>query len=213
MRKPHIVGLATLVGLTLLAPATAHADDRDSDGSSRRTVADVLLADSDRDDKQGFDHRSWDYDIVTQAILLYPDLVAAASDPKAQLTVFLPNDQAFRKLVNDVAGKWLRNEADVFGAVASLGSDTVLSVLQYHIVPAAISYRTASKSDGVGVPTLLTGASITVDISDHGRRYVRLVDADTNDRDPVVVSPNVGGRLTNGYAHGIDRVLRPIDLP
>jgi hypothetical protein len=51
MRKPHIVGLATLVGLTLLAPATAHAADRESDGSSRRTVADVLLADSDRDDK------------------------------------------------------------------------------------------------------------------------------------------------------------------
>ena len=62
--------------------------------------------------------------------------------------------------------------------------------------------------------TLLAGASITVDVKGRGWwKYVTLIDADAGDRDPVVVQPNIGGAAANGYAHGIDRVLRPLDLP
>ena len=32
-------------------------------------------------------------------------------------------------------------------------------------------------------------------------------------RNPIVIRPNIGGEASNGFAHGIDRVLRPIDLP
>ena len=52
----------------------------------RRTAADrrrwprVLFSDAGSDDANGFDHNWFDYDIASQAVLLFPDLVAAASD-------------------------------------------------------------------------------------------------------------------------------------
>jgi uncharacterized surface protein with fasciclin (FAS1) repeats len=208
MRK-LLIGLAAAVGVTVAVPATASANHPEPD----RTLADILLADSAKDDAEGFDRRWWDYDIVTQAVLLFPDLVEAASDPGADLTVFLPNDQAFRLLVKDITGDWVRNEADVFEAVASLGTDTVKNVLLYHIVPTSISYRDALRSDGATLGTLLDGASIEVDVKGRWFKRVKLIDADTDDRDAIVVWGNVGGAASNGYAHGISSVLRPIDLP
>jgi hypothetical protein len=209
MRRSIVAGLAALTCTTLIVPSTAQA----TGGESSATLADVLLSDTAKDDADGFDRRWWDYDIVTQAVLLFPDLVAAASDPNAQLTVFLPNDRAFQRLVKEITGSWPQSEADTFAAVASLGVDTVKNVLLYHIVPASISYRDALGSDGAVLGTLLTDASITVDVKGRWWKWVQLEDLDVDDRDPVVVRPNVGGRPVNGFAHGIDRVLRPIDLP
>lgn len=205
MRKLMMAGAAALIGLVSFAPA-ADAETK------KPTLAEILLSDSAKDGPDGFDHRSKDYDIVTQAVLLFPDLVAAASDPNAQLTVFLPNDAAFRRLVYDVTGTWYRSEADIFNAVASLGTDTVKNVLQYHIVGSAIPFSAALKADGAKLDTLLPGGKIEVDVRHHKPR-IKLIDADTNDRDPRVVKADVGGAAANGYAHGIDRVLRPIDLP
>ena len=216
MRTRLIVGLAVTLGVTTLLPsATLSATgggDREGQGGEA-TLAEILLSDSAKDDAEGFDRRHWDYDIVTQAALLFPDLVAAASNPDAELTVFLPNDAAFKRLVKEITGTWPNTEAETFAAVASLGTDTVLAVLQYHIVPSAISYRDAKMADGAVLPTLLDGSSLTVDVRGRWWKYVQLVDADGDDRDPFVVDPNVGGRASNGFAHGIDRVLRPIDLP
>ncbi len=212
MRKRFIVGVAAALGLVAVAPATVSARGSTPPPPSA-TLAEVLLSDSAKDGPDGFDRRWWDYDIVTQAVLLFPDLVEAASDPDASLTVFLPNDQAFRRLVKEITGQWVWSEADVFDAVASLGTDTVKNVLLYHIVPSKISYRDALGADGAVLGTLLPDASITVDVSGWKWKYVSLGDLDTDDRDPVVVRPNVGGEALNGYAHGINRVLRPIDLP
>jgi uncharacterized surface protein with fasciclin (FAS1) repeats len=209
MRKMFAASLVVLTATTVVAPSAASA----TGGADQTTLADVLLSDSARDDANGFDDRRWDYDIVTQAVLLFPDLVSAASDPGAQLTVFLPNDQAFRRLVKEITGSWPKSEADTFAAVASLGTDTVKNVLLYHIVPASISYRDALRSDGAALGTQLPGASVTVDVQGRWLKWVQLGDLDTDDRDPFVVQPNVGGHPVNGYAHGIDRVLRPIDLP
>lgn len=207
MRKSLLIGLAASVGLVAAAPAAASADD------TPPTLASILLSDSAKDDGDGFDRRWWDYDIVTQAVLGYDALVAAASDPEAQLTVFLPNDGAFRRLVEELTGERVRSEADVFAAVASLGPDTVLDVLLYHIVPMSISYRDALGADDAALDTLLPGAQITVDVNGRNLKYVQLGDLDADDRDPIVVRPNVGGPAANGYAHGIDRVLRPMPLP
>jgi uncharacterized surface protein with fasciclin (FAS1) repeats len=93
-------------------------------------------------------------------------------------------------------------------AVVGLGLDTVKTVLTYHIIPAKISYRTARKSNGAELTTLQRGV-ITVKAR-HGS--VSLIDQDPGSRDPSVVRPNIGGEAANGFAHGIDRVLRPIDL-
>jgi uncharacterized surface protein with fasciclin (FAS1) repeats len=209
-RVKAVAWIATIgIGLGVTAPVSAHGKD----DAASRTLAEILLSDSAKDGADGFDHRWYDFDIVTQAVLLYPDLVAAASNPDLDLTVFLPNDQAFRKLVQDLTGQRLGTESEVFGAVAGLGLDTVKTVLTYHIiVGSAIDYRTARQSDGA-VLTTLQGGSFTVDVRGHRWwPFVRLVDNDPDDRDATVVWPNVGGEATNGFAHGIDRVLRPIDL-
>jgi uncharacterized surface protein with fasciclin (FAS1) repeats len=198
-------------GATIALPVNAGATGKG--GTQQRTLAEILLADSKGDDKNGFDRRFWDYDIVTEAVLLFPDLVDAASNPDAELTVFLPNDLAFRRLVYEITGNWIRAEADVFAAVASLGTDTVKNVLLYHIVPASISYRDAKRADGAELTTLLPDANLVVDVKRRIWKAVQIVDLDVNDRDAFVIRPNVGGAASNGYAHGITSVLRPIDLP
>lgn len=211
MRKSFLVGLAAALGAVAVAPATASASG--SASGPAPTLAEILLSDAAKDNADGFDRRWHDYDIVTQAVLLFPDLVAAASDPNASLTAFLPNDQAFRKLVKDITGKNPRTEADTFAAVASLGTDTVKAVLVYHLVGAKIPFSAAVQSDGAFLDTL-GGGQIEVDVK--GKKWwakVILIDLDTNDRNPRVIAPDLGGEASNGFAHGIDRVLRPIDLP
>ena len=203
---------SAMAGLAVVGATAVAASPTVSAEGEPPTIAAVLLADSAKDDAAGFDRRWFDYDIVTQAVLLFPDLVAAASDPNAQLTVFLPNDFAFRRLVADLTGTWPRSEADTFAAVAGLGTDTVRTVLTYHIIAGPpISYRAALSSDGA-VLTTLQGGALTVDVGRFFLPYVQLVDNDPNAPDPIVVQPNVGGRLANGYVHGIDKVLRPVDL-
>ncbi len=210
MRKKFIAALTVVASMAFMAPAAA----QETAAEEMPTLAEILLSDSAKDDENGFDYRSWDYDIVTQAVLLFPDLVEAASNPDAALTAFLPRDGAFRRLVYDISGEWIRSEADVFAAVAGLGTETVKNVLLYHIVPAKISYRDALGANGADIPTLLGEETIRVKVKNFWFwRYVKLVDNDTNDRNPIVVRPNLGGEASNGYAHGINRVLRPIDLP
>jgi len=116
MRKSVVVGVAMAIGLTAaLLPGAASATE-----GGTQTLADVLLSDSVKDDPDGFDRRGWDYDIVTQAVLLFPDLVAAADDPNAQLTVLLPTDEAFRVLVKEITGERVRSEADEQGYINSI---------------------------------------------------------------------------------------------
>lgn len=208
MKKRSIAaGIGLAVALTTLA-GVAPAP---SAGAANSTIADVLLSDSKKDDANGFDRNWYDYDIVTQAVLLFPDLVAAASNPDASLTVLAPNDQAFRILVHDLTKKWVNTEAGVFAAVASLGTDTVKAVLTYHIVGAALSPAAVLSSDNVAVNTL-AGGTFTVDVINKRVAFVQFVDGDPNARNPFLNRINVGGVLANGYIHGIDRVLRPIDL-
>src|SRR4051794_7939191 len=124
MKHTLLAGLfaaAATIPLGVAATASAAPATR----SSSTTIAQVLLSDSAKDDANGFDRRWFDYDVATQAVLLFPDLVAAASDPNAALTVFLPNDLAFRNLVHDLTGTWPRTEQETFDVVASLGLDTV----------------------------------------------------------------------------------------
>lgn len=187
------------------APASAPARD-----AAKSSLAQILLSNSRSDWKNGFDANPNDFDIVTQALLLFPDLVTAASEP-GDYTVFLPTDYAFRSLVKSLTGTTVWREADVFAAVASLGTDTVKAVLTYHIVPGArIAYRDALGADGASLTTL-GGASITVDVQGSKKfKRIVLVDADPDLRDPKVVKADI--RASNGIAHGIDRVLLPIDV-
>ena len=200
------VGVATMA-VTMGATAGSAAADGQHSRSDPPTLAEILLSDGNR-----FDFNPFDYDLVTEAVLLFPDLVAAASDPDAELTVFLPNDWAFRRLVADLTGRWPLRERAVFDAVAGLGIDTVSAVLRYHIVAGPpISYAAAKRSDGA-VLTTLQGGTVEVDVKGWWWKRVYLEDNDPDARNPLVVHPEVGGAAANGFAHGIDRVLRPLDL-
>ncbi|GAA4934451.1 fasciclin domain-containing protein [Actinoplanes utahensis] len=170
-------------------------------------------------DKRGFDHNGHDYDILTaavQAVLKAKpgSKVAVLADGKTALTVFLPNDRAFQLLVQDITkSRKLPGEKASFTAVAGLGINTVESVLLYHVVPGAtITKAAALKSDNANLATA-AGSKIKVDVyGPRWHRQIALIDADRSDRNPRVnrADINKGNRQ---IAHGIDRVLRPIDLP
>jgi uncharacterized surface protein with fasciclin (FAS1) repeats len=203
------------IGIAVAASTVAAITPVAASDSKSLTIADVLLADDkgkDPADPNLFDRNWRDYDIVTEAVLLFPDLVTAASNAGASLTVLAPNDQAFRTLATQLTKKHYRNEADVFAAVASLGVDTVKAVLTYHIVGAKLDPATVLASDNAQINTL-GGGTFAVDVINKRAAFVQFVDGDPNARNAFLNKINVGGgELANGYIHGVDRVLRPIDL-
>lgn len=201
-----VAALTMLVGLAL--PASAHPKPHPL---GTRSLATVLAKDG-----SGFD-RNWnDFDIADNAVAAVLKAkpgspVAVLADGKTPLTAFLPTDRAFRRLAHDLTGKRYRSEKAVFTDLAGkLGIDTIESVLLYHVVPGAtITRKQALHSDGAKLTTAL-GPTLTVKVTRHHRVY--LVDADTNDRNPRIVRFNINKGNVQ-IAHGIDRVLRPVDLP
>lgn len=209
-----LLGAAATALVVMVAPPSASATG--SGGSTgTRSLAQVLTRDTG-----GFDRNSYDFDILTRAVLTVLDAkpnsaVKVLTDGSVRLTAFIPYDAAFQRLVADItdAGR-LPTEQAAFTAVAGLGIDTVENVLLYHVVPGAtIDRRTALRSDGAALTTAL-GPTIEVDARNRwfwfGR--LRLIDADTSDRNPRVVFYNIN-KGNRQIAHAIDRVLRPIDLP
>lgn len=205
--KLGLAGLVTaaVAGTTLAAPA--HAQESSAEPGTR-SLAKVLGAD------RGFDRNWHDYDILEKAVLTV--LKAKPSSPVSVLakgnqrvTAFLPTDAAFRALVKDLTGTQRKTERGTFRALARIADvDTVESVLLYHvIVGKTLGAKKIVKRDGKAIKTAL-GATITVKVK--GKKVI-LVDQDRNDRNPrvVVVNINQGNKQ---IAHGIDRVLRPIDL-
>ncbi|GIF74420.1 fasciclin domain-containing protein [Asanoa siamensis] len=209
-RAAAIASVALVTSALAAAPADAHGKGKPL---GTRSLAAVLTADT-----SGFDRNGGDYDILAAAVRAVlaakpGSAVGVLADGKTALTAFIPNDRAFQRLVADLkhTGR-LPGERASFTAVAGLGIDTVESVLLYHVVPGATINRAAAlKSDGARLTTA-AGSTIKVDVYGHWWKRVRLVDADRGDRDPRVnrFDVNKGNRQ---IAHGIDRVLRPIDLP
>lgn len=208
LRRIAKMGAALLVAGALAIgaapPASAHKSS-----SGNRSLASVLAKDG-----SGFD-RNWnDFDIVDNAVSAVlkakPNSpVKVLADGKTRVTAFLPTDRAFRLLVKDLTGTWAGSEKQVFATVASLGIDTVETVLLYHVVPGAtITYKQALRSNGAAL-TMASGGTVTVKV--RSRVFVKLVDADTDDADPYVVKANIN-KGNKQIAHAIDRVLRPINL-
>ncbi|MET0493792.1 MAG: fasciclin domain-containing protein [Actinoplanes sp.] len=211
VKRAVAVAVAAIVASALTAaPASAHGKTKPL---GTKSLAAVLTA-----DKSGFDRKSGDYDILTAAVLAVlkakpASPVAVLTDGKTALTAFIPNDRAFETLVADIQHtKRLPGEKAAFTAVAGLGIDTVESVLLYHVVPGAtIDRKAALKADGASLKTA-AGSAVKVDVRGFCWKRVTLIDADRSDRDPRVITFDVN-KGNRQIAHGIDRVLRPIDLP
>ena len=198
---------ALATGLTL-APAYA--------APAEQSLAEVLTADGNGT----FDNNWYDYDIVTQAVLgvlaAKPDSnVKLLTDGSVALTAFIPNDRAFRLLAHDVTHKWYSTKKGVFDKlVKKLGIDAIESVLLYHVVPGApVLAKDALEADGAKLATGLPGASIKVDVKGKNVPTIVLIDRDRNDANPRVnpwqTDINQGNKQV---AHGITRVLRPLNL-
>ncbi len=205
---------AAVLGLAAATVApTASASASTPAPVGTRSLATVLLSDGDT-----FDRNWYDYDIVTEAVLTVlankPDSpVKVLTDGTVPLTAFLPNDRAFQVLVRDLTGTWPRTEQATFQAVASLGVDTVETVLLYHVVPGAtITKKDAAKANGA-VLTTAQGGTFTVKVYNKYLPIIELRDQDPNDVNPFLnpraLDINKGNRQ---IAHGIVFVLRPADL-
>jgi uncharacterized surface protein with fasciclin (FAS1) repeats len=213
MRFTRLTAVATaavIASALTAAPATAHGKTKPL---GTKSLAAVLTA-----DKSGFDRRGGDYDILTAAVLAVlkakpSSKVKVLTEGKTALTAFLPNDRAFQKLVADLQrSKRLPSEKAAFTAVAGLGIPTVETVLLYHVVPGAtIDRKAALKADGASLKTA-AGSSLKVDVYGHHWKRIKLIDADRSDRDARIIKFDIN-KGNRQIAHGIDRVLRPIDLP
>jgi Fasciclin domain len=207
------LAVGTLAAVAAPSAAAAAGPPAGAAGSGTTSLASVLLADGDTFDRDWFDH-----DVVTQAVLAVLEAkpgsaVGVLTDGTVPLTAFLPDDRAFRILAADLTGHWERDEAGVLDAVASLGIDTVETVLLYHVVPGAtIGSATALGSDGARLTTA-QGGTIGVDVLSRRGAQVRVTDADPTDRDPFLARRLLDLNAGNvQLAHGLTLVLRPLDL-
>lgn len=209
LRRLSVI-LAAVLAPVAAAPVASAAPAHAANPPGTRSLAAVLTSRG-----YSFDHSWHDYDILTHAVLAVlaarpHSPVTVLTDGSKPLTAFLPDDRAFRRLAEDLSGRQLCSERAVFDTlVKKAGLNTIESVLLYHVVPGAtIDAATARRSDGARLTTALGGATVTVDVD--GRR-VSLVDKDPNAANPAVTVPdlNKGNRQ---IAHGISRVLRPLDL-
>ena len=204
--------LALAAGVAVAAAPSASAGQL-----GEKSLGSILLADGDE-----FDNNPWDYDIVTQAAVAVLDAkpksdVGLLLDGSVPLTAFLPTDRAFDKLVIDLTGSSAGSESATFDVVASLGIDTVETVLLYHVVPGAtIDSSMAVAADGAALKTAAGGATFTVDVVNKkdGSFGVRLIDNEPDVRNPWLVLDRLDLNEGNKQiAHRIGRVLLPVDLP
>lgn len=120
------------------------------------------------------------------AALARAELVEGFSgDFDDDFTVFAPTDAAFEQFFSD----------EGINGVDDLPVETLISVLQYHVVPA----RAFSQDlrDGGSLPTLLVGSELEVNLAEGSIGGAGLITS----------ALNIHG--TNGVIHAIDSVLSP----
>jgi uncharacterized surface protein with fasciclin (FAS1) repeats len=202
---------AGVTAATVAASGAALVASPAEAAQGKRSLATVLAADGNR-----FDRNWQDFDILEKAVVRVltqkPDSdVAVLTRGGQRLTAFLPTDRAFRRLVNDLAGSKLKSERNVWRAVrATADVPTLEAVLLYHVVPGAtVTRKQAERADGARLTTA-AGSDIRVNVVRHD---IRLKDLDPDDLNPQVIRGladiNKGNRQ---IGHGINRVLRPLNL-
>ena len=210
--KRRVPALLAASALALGAVATAPAANAQAVGED--SLAALLTSDGNQ-----FDKNKFDFDIVTEAALAIVGAkpgspVGVLADGSKRATVFAPTDEAFRLLVKDLTGQTVKSEKKIFDSLVELaGVDTIEQVLLYHVVAGkTLTSGKVLKADGARLTTA-QGGKVKVDIRKKPSLSITLKDADKNDRDPKVILKAIDLNKGNKQvAHGIDRVLRPMDL-
>ncbi|WP_193612252.1 fasciclin domain-containing protein [Nocardioides lijunqiniae] len=202
--------VATVAAMATSTTMLAAPSEAAPAASGNKSLAKVLAADGTK-----FDKKWGDFDITEAAVLAVlkakPDSpVALLTKGRQRATAFIPTDRAFRRLVGDLTGSRPATERATFKAVATLGVDTIETVLLYHVVPGrTLGSKKVVASAGKDVKTA-AGVTFKVVVK---RGQVILVDQDRNDRDaraiPKLLDINKGNKQ---IGHGINQVLRPADL-
>lgn len=213
MRKFHRIAagaVAAAATSTAMLALPADAAPAAQAAQGNRSLATVLAADGTK-----FDHSWGDFDITEAAVLAVlkakPDSpVGLLTKGGQRATAFIPTDAAFRHLVHDLTGERPKTEKATFEAVAGIGIDTVETVLLYHVVAGRtlVSEKVVA-SAGTPIRTA-AGTTFRVEIR---KGDVVIVDKDFDDVNaraiPALLDLNRGNKQV---AHGINRVLRPLDL-
>ena len=213
-RVPALLATSALALGAVSATAPTASANAAQAAPGETSLAGALSADGNK-----FDRNGKDFDIVTEATLAVVGAkpgspVAVLADGTKRLTVFAPTDQAFRLLVKDLTGETIKSEKKIFESlVALVGVDTIETVLLYHVIPGkTLSSGKVLKADGAKLTTA-QGGKVKVSVKTKPSLSITLKDKDKNDRDPRAVlralDVNEGNKQ---IAHGINRVLRPIDL-
>lgn len=213
-RVPTLLAVSALALGAVSATAPAASANAAKAAPGETSLAGLLTSDGNQ-----FDKNKNDFDIVTEAALAVvgakPDSpVALLADGSKRLTVFAPTDQAFRLLAKDLTGQTIRSEKKIFESLVALaGVDTIETVLLYHVVPGkTLTSGKVLRADGARLTTA-QGGKVKVIIKKKPSLSITLKDRDMNDQDPKVVLKALDLNKGNKQvAHGIDRVLRPIDL-
>ena len=209
-RVPALLATSALA----LGAITAAAPAANAKAVGEDPLAGLLTSDGDQ-----FDKNAKDFDILTEAALAVVGAkpgspVALVADGTQRATVFAPTDQAFRLLVKDLTGQTIKSEKKIFDALVELaGVDTIETVLLYHVIPGkTLTSPKVLKADGAKLMTA-AGKTVKVDVRMKPSLRITLKDRDKNDRDARAVLTALDLNKGNKQvAHGIDRVLRPIDL-
>lgn len=209
-RVPALLAASALALGTMSATAPA----ANAKAAGEDSLAGLLTSDGNQ-----FDKNKADFDILTEAALAIvaakPESpVGLVADGSQRLTVFAPTDEAFRKLAKDLTGQTIKSEKKIFDALVELaGVDTIETVLLYHVIPGkTLTSKKVLKANGAKLTTA-QGDTIKVKVKMKPKVSVTLKDADKNDRDPKAILKALDLNKGNKQvAHGIDRVLRPIDL-
>lgn len=201
IRAARRFGLAVGLATAVFAPSVASADN----GTPVTPATPPTLAGMLAPYATTFDNDNNNFNVGVHLLLQFPQIVKAAASP-GSYTVFLPTDYAFRRLVKDLTGTVVVNEAKLVEAVKGLRALKFTDVVRYHVlVGNRLDYATALRSNGVSLTTS-QGGVVKVFVP-KGTRRVVLVDKAPNRRDARVV--NTGLVASNGIVHVIDRVLLP----
>lgn len=201
------VGLVLGVTAATLLPITASAD-APTPVATAATAPQTTIAGLLAPFATGFDRDNNNFNIAAHLVLQYPQLVKAAASP-GTLTVFLPADYAFRRLVREVTGKVVVNEVKLLEAVTRLPGLRFEDLIRYHVVKGArLTYAMARKANGTSVPTAM-GSAFKV-VAPSGSSRVTLDDLAPKRRNPRVVRAD--WQATNGVIHVIDAVLLPVPI-
>ena len=173
------------------------------------TILDIALSNPDLDgDENG------DFNILGAALSLFPDLVDAAGNAEADLTVFAPTDQAFLNLANALNPAVGDNEelaittlVGVSALLSPAGDPTAFlkTVLTYHIVGESLTGEEVVAANKIET---LSGDTIKPN-------GLTLRDKDPDFADPNVTNPEAaanGIEADNGIIHVLDNVLLPYDI-